>query len=279
LVAMDITKSRAVLDPSDIPYDVTFVIDDCGFKVRAHKLIMAMGSPVCKQQFYGELKETKDEIVIKNTTRKAFAAMVDTFYGKEVEWMSMNAKEIFEIADMAEKYQVEAMKKDVEEALKEFPINEEDVVEVASIAEAYYEFETPSQILLLTCAKFLTSILLGQKDFIAFSSKYSETCYAEVVLKLFALMGEVIPPLPSCCGLSTCRRGKPMMVLSDFVEGETVKVNPEGRDPKIKKERLRGIELTVEEVWLGELYFDEVGLPCNVNVTYKGCANFLFCKC
>ena len=81
---MDIRKSRAVLDPSDVPFDITFVIEDCGTKVRAHKLIMAMGSPVCKKQFYGELKETTDEIVIKDTTRNAFAAMVDTFYAGRV---------------------------------------------------------------------------------------------------------------------------------------------------------------------------------------------------
>ena len=274
---MDITKSRAVLDPSDIPYDVTFIIEDCGSKVRAHKLIMAMGSPMCKKQFYGELKETKDEILIKNTTRRAFAAMVDTFYGKEIQWLTFSAKEIFEIADMAEKYQVEAMKKDVEEAFKEFPINEDDVVEIASIAEAYYEFETPSQILLRTCAKFLTSILKGQNEFVAFSAKYSETGYAELVLKLFALMAEVIPPLPSCCGLSTCRRGKPMVGPDDFVEGETVKVNPEGSDPKLKA-RMKDIELlTVEDVYGSHLNFEEV--VDSYEVAYKGCANFLFCKC
>ena len=50
---MDIRKTKVVLDPSDIPYDITFVIEECGSEVKAHKLIMAMGSPMCIKQFYG----------------------------------------------------------------------------------------------------------------------------------------------------------------------------------------------------------------------------------
>ena len=83
---MDIRKSRVILDPSEVPFDITFVIEDCGSKVRAHKWIMAMGSPVCMKQFYGELRETSDEILIKNTTKNAFLTMVDTFYGKDIDW-------------------------------------------------------------------------------------------------------------------------------------------------------------------------------------------------
>ena len=276
---MDIRKARDVLDPSGVPFDITFVFEDCGFKVKAHKLIMAMGSPVFKKQFYGELKEIKDEIVIKDTTRNAFAAMVNTFYGKEVKWKTKTAEEIFEIVNMAEKYQLEVLMKDIEEALKEYPINEGDVVEIANIAEAYSKFEIPSQILLRTCTKFLSSVLLGKKDFVAFSAKYFETAYAEVVLKLFALMEEEeIPPHPppSCCGLTTCRRGKPMMLMSDFVVGDIVKINPEG-DPNITAMLMEGGEGRVEQVYSTSGVISLDGLMYyTVN---DGCANFLFCKC
>ena len=50
---MDIRKTKVVLDPSKIPFDITFVIEECGSKVKAHKFIMAMGSPMCIKQFYG----------------------------------------------------------------------------------------------------------------------------------------------------------------------------------------------------------------------------------
>ena len=273
---MDIRKARAVLDPSDVPFDITFVIDDCGSKVRAHKLIMAMGSPVCKKQFYGELRETKDEIVIKNTTRNAFAAMVDNFYGKEIKWTTKTAEEIFEIANMAEKYQVAELMKDVEEALKEYPVNEGDVVEIAYIAEAYSRLETPSQILLRTCAKFLSSVLSGRKDFVAFSAKYSKTAYTGVVLMLFALMEEENPPLPSCCGLTTCRRGKPVMVVSDLVVGDTVKMNPDGCDPNVGRYMTEGVEKKVADIYPSIIVFD-----CHFHgiMSKNGHPNFLFCKC
>ena len=51
---MDMSKSGVVLDPIDNPYDINVVIEDCCSKVKAHKLMMAMGSPLCMEQFYGE---------------------------------------------------------------------------------------------------------------------------------------------------------------------------------------------------------------------------------
>ena len=62
---MDLRKTEVTLDPSEIPYDITFAIEECGSEVKAHKLIMAMGSPVCVKQFYGELKEIEGKIIIK----------------------------------------------------------------------------------------------------------------------------------------------------------------------------------------------------------------------
>ena len=215
---MDIRKSRVILDPSEVPFDITFVIEDCGSKVRAHKWIMAMGSPVCMKQFYGELRETSDEILIKKTTKSAFVTMVDTFYGKDIMWMSKSAEEIFRIADIAEKYQVNVLKEKVKEALREFPLNEENVVTVASCAESFGElFEVLANTLLLSCANFLTTVLLATEDFVNFAVKYSKTSYTDVALRLLALMDEVPPPpLLQCCEFKTCRRGKPMMSITDF---------------------------------------------------------------
>ena len=76
---MDIRKTKVVLYPSKIPFDITFVIEECGSKVKAHKFIMAMGSPMCMKQFYGGwgLPENKSEIVIQSTTKEAFVTKVD----------------------------------------------------------------------------------------------------------------------------------------------------------------------------------------------------------
>ena len=102
-VDVDIRKSGITLDPSEIPYDTTFVIEECGSKVKAHKLIMAMSSPVCMKQFYGELKEINSDIVIKGATKDAFITMIDYFYGKKVDWKKKTQEEFFEIANLKNK--------------------------------------------------------------------------------------------------------------------------------------------------------------------------------
>ena len=132
---MDIRKSEITLDPTEIPHDITFVIEECGSKVKAHKLIMAMSSPMCMQQFYGELKELNDEIVIKDASKDAFCTMIDYFYGKEVDWKKKTVEELFGIANMAEKYQVSSLKEKIPGAVEFLEVNEENVVIIAAKAE------------------------------------------------------------------------------------------------------------------------------------------------
>ena len=50
--------------------DVQFLVD--GQTVYGHKLILAMGSPVFKSMFFGELKETREVIEIEDLTSAGF---------------------------------------------------------------------------------------------------------------------------------------------------------------------------------------------------------------
>ena len=214
---MDIRKSVVVLDPTEIPYDITFVIEECGSKVMAHKFIMAMGSPVCIKQFYGELRENKDEIIIKNTTKEAFVTMVDLFYGKEVDLATKSIEKLFDIANMAEKYQVDALKKKLEEAALKYSLYDtNDVVIVGAIAEKFCQFEYLANAIQMRCSKFLSSILKVPDDFCGFADKYAGTELAGVALKLQAGIKHVKPALKlqavkRCCKRKTCRRGKPIL--------------------------------------------------------------------
>ena len=139
IIAMDIKKTKVVLDPLDIPFDITFVIEECGSEIKAHKLIMAMGSPMCKKQFFGELRENKHEILIVNTTKDAFVTLVDFLYGKEVDWAKKTIKDLFDVANMAEEYQIDALTEEIEEAAKRFPFAEQNVVLSAATAEQFSE--------------------------------------------------------------------------------------------------------------------------------------------
>ena len=284
---MDIRITKVALDPSEIPYDITFVIEECGSKVKAHKVIMAMGSPMCKKQFFGELKENNDKIWIKSTTKDAFVTLVDFLYGKEVDWSKKTIEELFGIADMAEKYQVDALKEDIEEAAKRFPLNEQNVVPSASIAEHFsHIFENLAETILMKCRELLSSLLIVRDDFCEFANKYAGTELSDAALRLLAGMKSVKPTVRTwtCCELKSCRRGKPMMHKSDFNVGDRVKVNPEGRDYYLTEEQLmnsaEGTVVDITNAKESDIYLEEdEWLDEGYAIVYDGVAAFLFSKC
>ena len=283
---MDISKSGITLDPSDIPYDITFVIEDCGSKVKAHKLIMAMCSPVCMKQFYGELKEIDGDIVIKDATKDAFITMIDYFYGKKVDWEKKAVEELFEIANMAEKYQVNTLKVKIEGAVQKYlHLDEENFVSVAAVAKNYSQFENLAKTDFMKCQEFLSSILAVYDDYyIEYADKYACSELAVVAFKLLAGMKRVSPK--KCCKLKTCRRGKPMLEKSDFVVGERVQFNPEGMDPDVTDVQRRSrVEGVVKQIRLSDYYVTFIELDGDFwyqdgyCMREKNVATFLFCNC
>ena len=51
--------------------DVRFLVE--GQTVYAHKFVLAMGSPVFKSMFFGDLKEQREEIEIEDLTSIGFS--------------------------------------------------------------------------------------------------------------------------------------------------------------------------------------------------------------
>ena len=279
-----------MLDPSDIPFDITFVIEECGSEIKAHKLIMAMGSPMCKKQFFGELRENKHEILIVNTTKDAFVTLVDFLYGKEVDWAKKTIKDLFDVANMAEEYQIDALTEEIEEAAKRFPFSEQNVVSSASTAEKFSKlFDNLAETILTKCREFMYSLLVVRgEDFCEFADKYAENELAVVALKLVAEMKKVKPTIvKTCCELKTCRRGKPMLNRSDFEVGDKVRINPDAKDWAVtESQRMGSAEGTVSAIVSdssgdaitvegGDWNWSEFGYPSEND----GAATFLFCKC
>ena len=182
------------LNPSLVPTDVTFVISQCGSEVKAHKWVLAMGSPVLQKLFYGALaKGTEETVLVKETTKEAFVKKLDFLYGKEVDWKVMTVDELFNIANMAEKYHVDALKESVKKALEAYPIDENNVVICASHAREYHQFEELSQALLLHCTKFLKSVVVKAEDYEMFAAKYCDSDFGETAIKLLGMMSKVAP--------------------------------------------------------------------------------------
>jgi hypothetical protein len=226
---MDLRKSAVSMDPSLIPTDVTFVIEQCGSEVEAHKFVMAMGSPVYMRQFYGTYKETKDRIPVKETTKKSFVIMVDFVYGKEIDWRGMTVDELFHVANMAEKYHIDILMGAVKKVFEDYPLCKDNVVLFASLALEHSQFEEPSKALLLNCSKFLRSVLKTVKDFETFAAKHSESDLCEVAFKLMGMMSRDIF-VRDKCQKNTCKRGKDITDYEDVNEGDKVMFSSIAKD-------------------------------------------------
>ena len=148
---------------STIPMDITFKVVDkkeqVVAKFEAHKMIVALHSDHFKNAFYGsglKFKEGREGVlVIKETTKEAFEDFLGFLYEKKIDFKSKNLRELFEILNLAEKYQVVELKQRMVNVFKNFPISMSNVVEVAATAEEYSYFEAQSQALYSNCVALI----------------------------------------------------------------------------------------------------------------------------
>jgi len=247
--------------------------------VKAHKFILAMSSSVFLNQFFGPLKETRETIPVKETTKEPFIRMIDFLYGKEVDWKAMSVEEMFDIANMAEKYHIEALMEAVKKAIEDFPLVESNVVVCASLAREYDQFEEVANVLLLQSAKFLKTVLVKAKDFEAFAAKYCDTTHSETAFKLLGIMSKL--PDVSCCTSETCRRGKGIYSMEDCAVGDKVKFSPDAKDKDVTfEQRKNGSEgiITVKNDSSAKVKLEN---GCEAIYYYErdGFPTFVFCQC
>ena len=148
---------------SNIPTDITFKVVDkeeqVVAKFDAHKMIVALHSDHFKNAFYGsglKFKEGREGVlVIKETTKEAFEDFLGFLYEKKIDFKSKNLRELFEILNLAEKYQVGELKQRMVNVFKNFHISMSNVVEVAATAEEFSYFEAQSQALYSNCVALI----------------------------------------------------------------------------------------------------------------------------
>jgi len=184
-----------------IPTDVTFQVEDGEAQVQefqAHKYYLALVSKVFKARFFGPLKETKDILVVKGTTSQAFQTMINFIYHKDCDWEKKSAVEMFEVANVAEMYDIAGLMVEVKRAVQRIPVTLSNVAELAHTAEQFSMFPTISSSLLRNCVKFLFTTLCTQV--LDFSGLIFSPNHGSVVSKLHSHLLE--KPLPWCseCG-------------------------------------------------------------------------------
>ena len=143
----------ALLDPSSsISGDVKFqVMDQKGQVVdimEAHKIILALHSDHFKNAFFGSgvfFKENEEGIVvIKDTTKEAFEDFVGFNYEKRIEFEKKTLPELYEVLNLAERYQVRELKNKVVNLIKNFPVSINNVTKVAAATFHFPEFKEES---------------------------------------------------------------------------------------------------------------------------------------
>ena len=66
------TVEELLLDDRDL-CDVCFVVGEEKSKIHAHRLILALSNPVFRSMFFGDLKESKFEVVIPDLSAAGFS--------------------------------------------------------------------------------------------------------------------------------------------------------------------------------------------------------------
>jgi len=159
------------LEAEEIPYDVTFNVYEKGTKigrVKAHKMVLAIASPVFRGQFFtcDTQDRTASEIDIYDTTYSAFQVMIDVIYSKySLTWWqgSSNIEEVFDMLSLVRRYMIDDLVAVTKEGLATFVLSYENLVDSVAIAERYFgtDLESESKQLHLRCVKKLKCYISG----------------------------------------------------------------------------------------------------------------------
>ena len=169
------TNWKTFLSPdSDIPPDVSFLVtgeDEKSCKtIKAHRWALAGVSPVFRAQFCGPMKDEQELIKVEKTTAEAFQTLIDFIYRhpRQDAFLINNTncpQKLFELLELAERYQVWDLKNVVNESLQNFVVRRENIIFAASVARNYKAaFEDMSVTLSMKCLKFLRATTKDSDD-------------------------------------------------------------------------------------------------------------------
>ena len=185
---------------------------------------------------------------MKDTTLNAFKAMMSVIYKQPINFKNMSVEEVFELVNLAERYDLQKLKPKLKQELETMSLVKESVVEVAKTAMKFHQLEEASRTVLDNCAKTLNSQLDTKESVVQFCASYSGTEDEVIGMKLIAMMKSLPlltpPPCPNCqetpCKSGTAitsakqvRVGTVMMPNSDCVQ--RLKWNIEHRGDAVVK--------------------------------------------
>ena len=140
--------------------------------LEAHKMIVALHSDHFKNALYGSGVHFKEEregiMVIKETTKDAFEDFLGFLYEKKIDFKSKNLGKLFDILNLAERYQVRELKDMTVEVFKNIPIAMDNVVDMAATAEEFSHFDAMSKAVYSRCVAFIEGHFTNAQSVIEF---------------------------------------------------------------------------------------------------------------
>jgi len=210
---------------SAIPTDITFKVvdkeDQVVANLEAHKMIVALHSDHFKNALYGSgvnFKEDREGImVIKETTKDAFEDFLGFLYEKKIDFKSKNLGELFEILNLAERYQVRELKDMTVEVFKNIPIAMDNVVDMAATAEEFSHFDAMSKAVYSRCVAFIEGHFTSAQSVIEFIQRNEDKATVmKLVNDVKIVMDDTKTPR-----LAKFKTDLQRMVYKTLVKGET----------------------------------------------------------
>ena len=129
--------------------------------IATHKVILAVHNEYFRAISFGTgafFKEGKDGIVVvTETTKEAFLDLLGFIYEKDIDFENKSLTDLFEILNLAQRYQVDKLKDVVSKYINNFPITMDNVAMVVNTAlDLSNIFDEVLENLLKSCADLLS---------------------------------------------------------------------------------------------------------------------------
>ena len=162
------------------------------------------------KQFFGSMKEEKEVINVENTTAEAFQTLIDFIYRHPKEDafpldQIKCAQKLCEVLELAERYQILALKTLVKEAVRDFDVTRKNIIFTATVAKNYkVMFDDIYETLSVKCLKFLHSTTENFNDMSALMEDTMESfpeASLDILLELKKVKDERLPGKENYCSL------------------------------------------------------------------------------
>ena len=215
---------------SPIPGDIEFQVFDQQDQVvdilKAHKVILAVHTNYFRAAFFGtgtSFKEEKEGIVlIKETTKEAFRDLVGFMYEKEIDFGKKTLTKLFEILNLAQRYQVDELKNMMSGHINNFPLSLDNVVMVAATAEEGSHFEEVSTNLLKSCVDLLSAKMVDVRSVLSFISNNEDGATVQKLLKDLGVKTKKSKQDCDNCGKQPCRNKSKISNFDDLTPGQMI---------------------------------------------------------